>query len=148
MNKFVILGLMVLSCNSAALAFEMPLCALPIGNSKAIVDNAKVEGDPDPGCAQVYANAVAMAKASKSNIIMTNTMPIPPQLSVGTVYLQPITMAPAGMMAPRDKSDIHLEIDIHAKTNLKSRGFAPGLVTDKGLSTANFLYSICYFCIR
>jgi hypothetical protein len=127
MNKHILLALFgVVGIISISSAFEMPLCALPIGNSKLINDNAKVEGDPDPGCKEVYTNAIAMIKSTKSNIVMSNTAAVPPQLSVGTVYLQPITMAPAGMMAPRDKSDIHLEIDIHAKTNLKSRGFAPG----------------------
>lgn len=109
-----------------AYAAEVPLCALPITGSKSVVDNAKVEGDPDPGCSQVYANAVAAAKSSNSKISLNNTSSIPSQLSVGTVYLQPINMAPKGMMRPREQSDIHLEIDIHAKANLKSRGFAPG----------------------
>ncbi|TXI93050.1 MAG: hypothetical protein E6Q33_04925 [Neisseriales bacterium] len=119
-------------------AAEVPLCALPMNGSKTIVDNAKVEGDPDPGCSEVYANAIAAAKSSNSKINLNNTSSIPPQLSVGTVYLQPINMAPVGMMRPRDKSDIHLEIDIHAKANLKSRGFAPG----DWLPNANVTYSI------
>lgn len=109
-----------------AQAAEVPLCAVPMAGSKTIVDNAKVEGDPDPGCSQVYANAETVVKSTKSKIILTNSSTIPEQLSVGTVYLQPIDMAPAGMMRARNKSDIHLEIDIHAKANLKSRGFAPG----------------------
>lgn len=119
-------------------AAEVPLCALPMTGSKTIVDNAKVEGDPDPGCSEVYTNALAAVKSSNSKISLNNTSTIPPQLSVGTVYLQPINMAPAGMMRPRDKSDIHLEIDIHAKANLKSRGFAPG----DWLPNANVSYTI------
>ncbi|MDN5787110.1 iron transporter [Pseudorhodobacter sp.] len=35
-------------------------------------------------------------------------------LEVGAVYLQPIVMDPAGMMAPAADSDIHLEADVHA----------------------------------
>lgn len=125
MNKVILAGIFSLGVVSS-MAAEVPLCALPIGNSKTIVDNAKLEGDPDPGCSEVYNSALAMAKASKSNLVLSNANAVPSQLSVGTVYLQPIDMAPAGMMLPRDKSDIHLEIDIHAKANLKSRGFAPG----------------------
>lgn len=124
--KKLMLISMISSASTLVFASEVPLCALPLGNSKTITDNAKVEGDPDPGCAQVYASAVSAAKAAKSNIILSNATAVPAQLSVGTVYLQPINMAPTGMMRARDKSDIHLEIDIHAKANLKSRGFAPG----------------------
>ncbi|MDD3265923.1 MAG: iron transporter [Burkholderiales bacterium] len=110
----------------ASYASEVPLCALPVVGSKVVVNNAQVEGDKDPGCADVLANATKAAKSANSKINLNNTSTIPSQLSVGTVYLQPINMAPTGMMLPRDKSDIHLEIDIHAKANLKSRGFAPG----------------------
>ena len=70
--------------------------------------------------------ASAVKLAGKNSITLNNTTVIPSQLSVGAVYLQPITMAPAGMMRPRNQSDIHLEMDVHAKQNLKSRGFAPG----------------------
>lgn len=35
-------------------------------------------------------------------------------LEVAAVYLQPIVMQPAGMMAPAAETDIHLEADIHA----------------------------------
>ncbi len=125
MKKVLLLCLVVIGTWSHAA--EVPLCALPLGNnSKTVIDNAKVEGDPDPGCSEVYNAALATAKATKSNINLVNSSQVPPQLSVGTVYLQPIDMVPAGMMLPRNKSDIHLEIDIHAKANLKSRGFAPG----------------------
>lgn len=125
LKKIVLIGL-ASTASTLVLASEVPLCALPQSNSKTVVDNAKVEGDPDPGCAQVYANAVSVAKAAKSNIVLSNSEVIPAQLSVGTVYLQAINMAPTGMMRARDKSDIHLEMDLHAKANLKSRGFAPG----------------------
>ena|GEM_PF-1492719 len=136
MNK--VLFSLICATSITVYAAEVPLCALPMAGSKTIVDNAKVEGDPDPGCSQVYANAVSAAKSANSKISLNNTSAIPAQLSVGTVYLQPITMAPVGMMRARDKSDIHLEIDIHAKANLKSRGFAPG----DWLPNANVTYSI------
>lgn len=119
-------------------AAEVPLCALPQVGSKTIVDNAKVEGDPDPGCSEVYTNASQATKNTNSKISLNNTTTIPSQLSVGTVYLQPIDMAPAGMMRSSNQSDIHLEIDIHAKANLKSRGFAPG----DWLPNANVNYTI------
>lgn len=52
-----------------------------------------------------------------------------PQLSSGmevaAVYLQPITMAPEGMMRPAAESDVHLEADIHALADNKN-GFAEG----------------------
>ena len=115
----IFFSLLALSSASIVLASEVPLCALPSGNNKTY-------SDKDQGCAEVYAHAMSAANATHSNIPMLNASTIPPQLSVGTVYLQPITMSPTGMMLPRNKSDIHLEIDIHAKVNLKSRGFAPG----------------------
>ena len=121
-----LLGLSGLMVAAGSLAAEIPLCALPQVNSVATIDNAAIEGDPDPGCAAMLADAKKLLQADKSTLTLTNNPAIPPQLSVGAVYLQPITMAPAGMMLPRDQSDIHLEVDIHAKANLKSRGFAPG----------------------
>ncbi|UDG83126.1 iron transporter [Candidatus Vallotia lariciata] len=46
-------------------------------------------------------------------------------MEIGAVYLQPITMDPAGMMRKASNSDIHLEADIHVtKNNLT--GFAEG----------------------
>ena len=125
-KNIILASLVGLVASGSVLAAEVPLCALPLGNSKPALDNAKVEGDPDPGCTEVYQGALSAAKANKSNVVLVNNSSIPAQLSVGTVYLQPINMAPSGMMRPRNKSDIHLEIDIHAKANLKSRGFAPG----------------------
>jgi len=124
MKRLLISVLITTTVAVPALAAETPLCALPSLDSKATVNNAAIEGDPDPGCAQMLASALKVA--GKDNISFHNTTTTPLQLSVGAVYLQPITMAPAGMMRPRDQSDIHLEIDIHAKQNLKSRGFAPG----------------------
>jgi uncharacterized protein involved in high-affinity Fe2+ transport len=46
-------------------------------------------------------------------------------LEIAAVYLQPVTMEPAGMMRPADDSDIHLEADIHATEN-NQQGFAEG----------------------
>lgn len=46
-------------------------------------------------------------------------------LEVAAVYLQPVTMEPAGMMLDAAKSDIHLEADIHAIGN-NPNGFAEG----------------------
>lgn len=47
-------------------------------------------------------------------------------LEVAAVYLQPIRMEPEGMMTPADKSDIHLEADIHAAADNRN-GFAEGV---------------------
>jgi periplasmic iron binding protein len=109
-------ALIITTIATPGFAAETPLCALPLLNSKASVE--------DSGCVQMLASAAKVI--GKNSISLNNTTTIPPQLSVGAVYLQPITMAPAGMMRPREQSDIHLEMDIHAKQNLKSRGFAPG----------------------
>ncbi len=46
-------------------------------------------------------------------------------MEIGAVYLQPIKMDPAGMMAEPARSDIHLEADIHAVKDNKN-GFAEG----------------------
>jgi len=46
-------------------------------------------------------------------------------METGAVYLQPITMAPEGMMRKASESDIHLEADIHAVKN-NPTGFAEG----------------------
>lgn len=124
--KKLLLALIGASIASLSFASEVPLCALPQANSNVAVNNAAIEGDPDPGCAQFVTDAEKIAAATKSNLTFANQTAVPPQLNVGAVYLQPITMAPNGMMRPRDQSDIHLEIDIHAKAKLKSRGFAPG----------------------
>ncbi|WP_248804841.1 iron transporter [Pseudomonas sp. MWU13-2100] len=48
-----------------------------------------------------------------------------PGLEVGAVYLQPIEMAPAGMMRATADSDIHLEADIRATANNR-QGFQEG----------------------
>ncbi|MNE24451.1 34 kDa membrane antigen precursor [compost metagenome] len=48
-----------------------------------------------------------------------------PGLEVGAVYLQPIEMAPAGMMRPTADSDIHLEADIRATADNR-QGFQEG----------------------
>ena len=104
-----------------AMAAEVPLCALPQDNNEI-----RVDAEIDPGCAPMIADAKKVAAAVKSNTLFTNKAPLPAQLSIGAVYLQPITMSPEGMMRSREQSDIHLELDIHAKENLKTRGFAPG----------------------
>jgi len=46
-------------------------------------------------------------------------------MEIGTVYLQPIEMEPAGMMRPAADSDVHLEADIKALAKNKN-GFADG----------------------
>lgn len=52
-------------------------------------------------------------------------------LEVAAVYLQPVQMEPAGMMAAASESDIHLEADIHAtadnKNGLPEGAWAPYL---------------------
>lgn len=46
-------------------------------------------------------------------------------MEIGAVYLQPVPMMPQGMMTAVDKSDIHLEADIHAIQG-NVNGFAEG----------------------
>ncbi|MCC6611055.1 MAG: iron transporter [Burkholderiales bacterium] len=46
-------------------------------------------------------------------------------MEIVAVYLQPVTMEPDGMMTPPEKSDIHLEADIHALAN-NPNGFGEG----------------------
>ncbi|QNM97870.1 iron transporter [Chitinimonas koreensis] len=46
-------------------------------------------------------------------------------MEIAAVYLQPIKMEPAGMMRDADKTDIHLEADIHAVKD-NPTGFAEG----------------------
>lgn len=46
-------------------------------------------------------------------------------MEINTVYLQPVTMEPAGMMRDAAKSDIHLEADIHAIAK-NPNGYAEG----------------------
>ncbi len=46
-------------------------------------------------------------------------------MEIAAVYLQPIEMAPAGMMRPAKDSDIHLEADIHAIAD-NPNGFSEG----------------------
>ncbi|QBF26515.1 hypothetical protein EXN22_12720 [Pseudomonas tructae] len=48
-----------------------------------------------------------------------------PGLEVSAVYLQPIEMAPAGMMRATADSDIHLEADVRATENNR-QGFQEG----------------------
>ncbi|PHV10954.1 iron transporter [Chitinimonas sp. BJB300] len=46
-------------------------------------------------------------------------------MEVAAVYLQPVKMEPAGMMLDAAKSDIHLEVDVHA-TKGNPNGYAEG----------------------
>lgn len=46
-------------------------------------------------------------------------------MEIAAVYLQPVTMEPAGMMRDAKASDIHLEADIKA-TDRNANGFADG----------------------
>ena len=46
-------------------------------------------------------------------------------MEIAAVYLQPVRMEPEGMMTPAEKSDIHLEADIHA-LDTNANGFAEG----------------------
>ncbi|MGQ5522025.1 iron transporter [Chitinimonas sp. PSY-7] len=46
-------------------------------------------------------------------------------MEVAVVYLQPVKMEPAGMMLDAAKSDIHLEVDVHATKN-NQNGYAEG----------------------
>jgi len=46
-------------------------------------------------------------------------------MEVAAVFLQPIAMAPKGMMRPAQDSDIHLEADIHALAR-NPNGFPEG----------------------
>jgi uncharacterized protein involved in high-affinity Fe2+ transport len=118
--KKLIIALFMILYSAAVMAVETPLCLLPQAKPDFKNEN------PNPGCNAILKNAQKFAETVKSPISWVNTTSIPSPLSVGAVYLQPITMAPAGMMLPREQSDIHLELDIHAKDNLKARGFAPG----------------------
>lgn len=107
-------------------AAETPLCALPLAKEKVATETSSGGEDINPACPQIFKDTQKVADATHSTVSLVNNTVLPPQLSIGAVYLQPITMAPAGMMLPRNQSDIHLEMDIHTKANLKSRGFAPG----------------------
>ncbi|OCW19083.1 iron transporter [Pseudomonas sp. S3E12] len=48
-----------------------------------------------------------------------------PGLEIGAVYLQPIEMAPAGMMRATADSDVHLEADVRATAD-NAQGFQEG----------------------
>ena len=47
-------------------------------------------------------------------------------MEIAAVYLQPVSMEPAGMMRAAAESDIHLEADIHAQSD-NANGFADGV---------------------
>jgi uncharacterized protein involved in high-affinity Fe2+ transport len=82
-----------------------------------------------------FANRVAAAMAAAAIVgaapaALAKEYPIgKPQIvnaiEVAAVYLQPVTMEPAGMMRPAAKSDIHLEADIHAAKD-NPNGFPEG----------------------
>ena len=128
--KICLFVLGAMATATPAIAAETPLCVLPPANTNIAKDSSNAE-DVNPSCPQILNAAKKIAATTQSNVPLANATSIPPQLSVGAVYLQPITMAPAGMMLPRNQSDIHLEMDIHAKTNLKARGFGTrGLATE------------------
>jgi len=120
MKKKATVALAAVCFATAVTAAETPLCRIPQANSTAQEENS------GSGCAALLQNAQKFDETTQSISSWVNATSIPSQLSVGAVYLQPISMAPAGMMQPWNQSDIHLEMDIHAKQNLKSRGFAPG----------------------
>jgi uncharacterized protein involved in high-affinity Fe2+ transport len=72
----------------------------------------------------------AAALLSFSAAAIAKEIPIgKPQVKAGmeiaAVYLQPIEMAPAGMMRPAAESDVHMEADIKAAGDNKN-GFAEG----------------------
>jgi uncharacterized protein involved in high-affinity Fe2+ transport len=68
--------------------------------------------------------AAAPALAHEYPISLPHTIPNT-GVQAGLVYLQPITMKPKGMMHPAAKSDVHLELDIHAVKD-NPTGFADG----------------------
>ena len=78
----------------------------------------------------IVRGVVAVAAASAAFAATAAEYPISKQairggMEIGTVYLQPITMDPEGMMRKASDSDIHLEADIHAVKN-NPTGFAEG----------------------
>lgn len=122
MNKSLLITMFLLLTSSIALGAEHPLCQLPY--KKKSTSNC--------------ANLISSAKKLNDKISLINTTTIPNDINVGAVYLQAITMAPYGMMRDAKQSDIHLELDIHAKSNLKSSGFTPG----DWLPNAQIFYTI------
>ncbi|SUA77275.1 Pathogen-specific membrane antigen [Pandoraea pnomenusa] len=79
---------------------------------------------------RVKSLVAAMLLAGAATMTSAAEFPIGKPLNAGgmeinTVYLQPITMEPAGMMRDAAKSDIHLEADIHAIKN-NPNGYAEG----------------------
>lgn len=73
--------------------------------------------------AAVAAVAAALASAAGAAETPLGKPAIQGGMEIGAVYLQPITMAPEGMMRKASDSDVHLEADIHAVKN-NPTGFA------------------------
>lgn len=74
--------------------------------------------------------ALAMALAATSLPVRALEFPVgtPQQrhgMEIAAVYLQPVEMAPAGMMAATSASDVHLEVDVRALAG-NPNGFAEG----------------------
>jgi len=83
----------------------------------------------NPGV-RLAGGCVALAAALCAGIATAREYPIgKPQhrngLEVSMVYLQPVTMEPAGMMRDARDSDVHLEADVKALGDNK-QGFAEG----------------------
>ncbi len=66
------------------------------------------------GAGIAYAGEVPIGEAVTMN-----------EMEIASVYLQPITMEPQGLMRPASQSDVHLEADIHATKGNKN-GFGAG----------------------
>ena len=78
--------------------------------------------------ALLVAMALAGGLASGSAAAIEYPIGTPQQrygMEIAAVYLQPVTMEPEGMMAPPEKSDVHLEADIHALAS-NPWGFSEG----------------------
>lgn len=79
---------------------------------------------------RMKALVAAVMLAGAATLVQAAEYPIgKPQIAGGmeiaAVYLQPIKMEPAGMMRDADKSDVHLEADIHAVAK-NPNGYAEG----------------------
>ncbi|MBV8047254.1 MAG: iron transporter [Paludibacterium sp.] len=73
--------------------------------------------------AAVAALALALPALAKENPI--GKPQVVNHMEIGAVYLQPIKMEPEGMMTAAEKSDVHLEADIHASKG-NPNGFGEG----------------------
>lgn len=80
--------------------------------------------------AKFFQHAVFAATVVWSGSAFAKEIPVGPKqkvsgMEIGTVYLQPIEMEPAGLMRDAKDSDIHLEADIKAEKD-NTNGFATG----------------------